>query len=154
VLSTLHTNDAPSAITRLIDMGIQPFLVGSSVVGVLAQRLARKLCLECYETFEPALREVQGLGLVPAPNEALTLKRPVGCPVCRESGHKGRFGIYELLVFSDTIRDLVLDGRPDAVLREQAVKEGMAGLKDDACLKLKSGMTSLEEAHRIVFFEG
>ena len=152
VLSTLHTNDAPSAITRLIDMGIEPFLVGSSVVGVLAQRLARKLCANCCEPFEPSPRELRGLNLELPGGGPVQLKRPVGCEACHDTGHRGRIGIYELLGFSDSIRDLVLDGRPDSAIREQAIREGMATLKDDASLKLVAAETSLEEAHRVVFF--
>jgi len=152
VLSTLHTNDAPSAVTRIVDMGIQPFLVGSSLIGVLAQRLVRRLCPECCEAFIPSERELQALNLDLQKDGPVELKKAVGCEACRHNGYSGRVGIYELLTISDTIRDLILDRKPDAVIRQQAVKEGMGTLKDDVCAKLIAGKTTLEEAHRVVFF--
>jgi type II secretory ATPase GspE/PulE/Tfp pilus assembly ATPase PilB-like protein len=152
VLSTLHTNDAPSAVTRIVDMGIQPFLVGSSLIAVLAQRLVRKLCPECSESFVPDERELRGLDFEFPRDGSMAMKRPVGCPTCHNGGYKGRLGIFELLTVTESIRDLILDKKPDAVIRRRAIEEGMATLKDDVCLKLIDGRTSLEEAHRTVFF--
>ena len=152
VLSTLHTNDAPSAVTRIVDMGIQPFLVGSSLIGVLAQRLVRRLCPECCETFIPSELELEGLDIARPQGEPLELKKAIGCPACRKNGYRGRLGVYELLTVSDTIRELILDRKSDAALRQQAVKEGMTTLKDDVGAKVVEGQTTLEEAHRVVFF--
>ena len=152
VLSTLHTNDAPSAVTRLVDMGIEPFLVGSSLIGVLAQRLARKVCQECAETFEPSPQELKSMSLQGASGEAPRLKRAVGCEICGDGGHKGRVGVYELLQVSDAIRLLILDRASDVTIREKAEKEGMVSLEEDVRNKLTAGLITLEEAHRIVFF--
>jgi len=143
VLSTLHTNDAPSTINRMIDMGIEPFLVASSVNLILAQRLVRKLCPKCKkkETIHPeAMRELDLEN-----EEPFEIYEPVGCPACSDTGYAGRLGLYEVMPISDTIREMILDRASSAEIRDQAIKEGMITLRKDGILKIKAGVTSLEE---------
>lgn len=142
VLSTLHTNDAPSSLIRLVDMGIQPFLVTSSVVAVIAQRLVRKLCEACKEPYNLSSELSKGLGL---PDGAIVY-RPVGCDLCRGTGHKGRTGIFEIMIMNDELRNLFLAAAPLSELREAAVRKGMRPLRDAAMRKVIEGITSLEEA--------
>ncbi len=146
VLSTLHTNDAPSTINRMIDMGIEPFLVSSSVNVILAQRLIRKLCPKCKkkEKLHPeALREL-GVGA----EEAFDICGPVGCPSCSNTGYAGRSGLYEVMPVSDALREMILNRASASEIKEQAVREGMITLRGDGILKLKAGVTSLEEVLR------
>ena len=150
VLSTLHTNDAPSAVTRLIDMGIQPFLVASSLIGVPAQRLSRKICPECGELFEPTEEEVAGLD-ISLDDGPVTLVRPKGCSECRDLGYKGRLGIFEFLVVEDQIKRLILARASDEEIRDQAAENGMISLVNDVSNKVMERLTTLEEAHRVVF---
>jgi type IV pilus assembly protein PilB len=142
VLSTLHTNDAPSSLIRLVDMGIQPFLVASSVVAVIAQRLVRKLCEACKEPYNLSPELSKGLGLPDGP----VVYRPVGCDFCRGTGYKGRTGIFEIMVMNDELRSLFLAAAPLNELRDAAEREGMRSLKDAAVRKVIKGVTSLEEA--------
>ena len=154
VFSTLHTNDAPSAATRLIDMGVEPFLVASSVIGFLSQRLVRLLCPECKEKaalssdavvgakdFSPLLRKLIKSGQV--------FYKENGCKKCNQRGYLGRGGIFELLVPDDRIKELITQKASAAVLREQAVKLGMRSLADDGFIKVTSGLTSLSELLRV-----
>jgi general secretion pathway protein E len=134
VLATLHTNDAPGAVTRLIDMGIEPYLLASTLNGVLAQRLIRKLCPECKSPFEEDNQRTY---------------RAVGCGACNFSGYKGRTGIYELLVADDTLRHLVHDTAAEASLRDYAVASGMTRLRDDGLRWVREGVTSLDEVLRV-----
>ncbi len=143
VLSTLHTNDAPSTINRMIDMGIEPFLVASSVNLILAQRLVRKLCPKCKkkEMIHPeAMRE---LGI--ESEEPFEIYEPVGCPACNDTGYAGRVGLYEVMPISESIREMILDRASSSEIRDQAIKEGMITLRKDGILKIKEGITSLEE---------
>ncbi|HEX4583791.1 MAG TPA: type II secretion system ATPase GspE [Burkholderiaceae bacterium] len=132
VLATLHTNDAASAVTRLIDMGVEPFLLASSLLGVLAQRLIRKLCPNCKQP------EASGRGFV-----------PVGCAHCGQTGYQGRTGIYELLIVDDTLRDLVHRGASDGEIRSTAETGGMVPLRSDAMRWVAAGLTSQEEVLRV-----
>jgi len=152
VLSTLHTNDAASAVSRLLDMGIQPFLVGSTLMGVLSQRLVRLLCLECAAPFEPEPEEIASLNLDAERLSGHQFRKCVGCDDCGGTGHVGRTGVYEFLTVSEPIRKLILRREPDAMVHEQAVAEGMRSLADDVRSKLIGGQTTLEEAHRIALF--
>ncbi len=146
VLSTLHTNDAPSAITRLIDMGIPPFLIASTVQGVLAQRLVRKICPECRITDNATAEERAFLG----PPEVVQVIRSNGCDKCHGSGYFGRIGVFELLTVSDAIRGLIV-GKPTAsTIRRAALKEGMRGMRDDGCAKIREGLTTMAEVLRVV----
>ena len=159
VLSTLHTNDAPGAITRLMDMGIEPFLVSSSLVGVLAQRLIRRLCPVCSEEFEPTddmlriatltLAEIRSKYKVANPK----IKRARGCSECRQTGYRGRTTIQELMVISDPIRDLILKHSDAGQIRKQAQIEGFKSLRDSAVVKLLEGTTTLEELVRTTQLE-
>ncbi len=149
VLSTLHTNSASATITRMVDMGIEKFLVSSSVNLVLAQRLLRKICKKCkvpVEIHPEALREV---GLDPDKLQGHTFHHGSGCAECNNSGYKGRTGIYEVMPMSPKIREMVLDGKNTLEIEQTAVKEGMLTLRMDACEKFKAGITTIEEVLRI-----
>ena len=150
VLSTLHTNDAPSAITRLIDMGIPPFLVASTVQGVLAQRLVRRVCPSCRITDNATAEERAFLG----PPEVTQLIRSNGCDKCHGSGFFGRVGIFELLTVTDAVRHLIVAKSSASVIRAQAVREDMRGLREDGCAKIREGMTTVAEVLRTITQEG
>ena len=147
VLSTLHTNDAPSALTRLIDMGIEPFLVSSSVVGVIAQRLVRVLCGKCKKSYKPPKELLKSLKL-PA-DKSYKFYAIGGCDDCRGTGYSGRTGIFELMTISEKIKDLILK-EPSAIkIREEAVKENMTGLRENGLKKVIEGITTAEEILRV-----
>ncbi len=148
VLSTLHTNDAPGAVTRLFNLGIEPYLVGATVSGVLAQRLVRKLCQRCKEAYEPTANEHRQLEKV-AGGDLRTLFRAKGCPHCRHLGYAGRIGIYELFVPDDSMYELIANGASLNGLREMAHAAGMATLRQDGLEKVKAGVTTLEEVYRV-----
>ena len=145
VLATLHTNDAPSAITRLVDMGIEPFLLASSTIGVLAQRLARTLCSSCRAAYPADASELELLGL----ERSATLYRAVGCPECNQTGYRGRMGLFELLTVDEALRTLVHQGGNEQQLRAQAVKGGMTLLREDGIAHVLTGTTTLEEVVRV-----
>ena len=147
VFSTIHTNDAPGAFTRLIDMGVEPFLVSSSLVAILAQRLVRQLCSECKEPHSPTATELADLGISRLP--AGTIYRANGCAECNHKGYSGRSGIYELLVVEDDIRALVVAGKPTGVVRKAAIANGLNTLRDDGIRKVLEGVTSLDEVRRV-----
>ncbi len=159
VLSTLHTNDAPGAITRLIDMGIEPFLVSSSVVGVLAQRLLRVVCDECSTEYEPTdemlasagidREELMQLGGV----DHIVFKKAHGCAHCRQTGYSGRTSIAELMVVTEKVQNLILDGADAAKIRKAATTEGLKTLRHSAFEKLATGQTTLEEIIRTTQLE-
>lgn len=157
VLSTLHTNDAPSACTRLIDMEVEPFLISSSVIGILAQRLVRMICSNCKESYSTP-REVllrYGFpipdGVAEETNGEITLFRGAGCQKCKGTGYKGRTGVHELMMMSDEIRDKVLERSPSHILRNLAMKEGMRTLQVDAVSKILMGVTSVDEVLRVIY---
>ncbi|HOM82512.1 MAG: Flp pilus assembly complex ATPase component TadA [Armatimonadetes bacterium] len=150
VLSTLHTNDAPTAVTRLAEMGIDPFLISSSVIGVLAQRLVRRICEKCKEAYEPDPVALRRAGFEVNTDERLVFYRGRGCDACGHRGYKGRMGIYELFRMSDTLRELVNKGEPAYTIRALARQEGMKTLQEDAIDKIKLGFTTLEEAIRVI----
>ncbi len=150
VLSTLHTNDAPSAATRLIEMGIEPFLVASAVVGVLAQRLARTICSSCKEPYVPPKEALKDIGLAYTEEEVVFYKGR-GCEVCKGSGYKGRTGIHELLIISDKAREVILRRGSAAEIKRAALEEGFKTLQDDAIRKVLEGIITVEEALRVVF---
>ncbi len=149
VFSTLHTNDSAGAFARLIDMGVEPFLVSSSVVAVLAQRLVRRLCPACKKEGAPDPRIVAAAGVEPSFFAGKTVWNPVGCPACSKTGYKGRGGIFEVLHMSDALRTLVTAHRPTAEIRAKAVEEGMTLLRDDGWAKVFKGFTSVEEVVRV-----
>ncbi|WP_243320162.1 type IV-A pilus assembly ATPase PilB [Geothrix sp. SG200] len=151
VLSTLHTNDAPSTINRLMNMGVEPFLVATSVNIICAQRLVRRLCNSCkavdtHHQPEEALREV---GFTPEEiQRGITFYKPVGCDICNKRGYKGRVGLYEVLEMSETLKDMILTGASAIELREQGQKEGMITLRRSGCRKVLDGVTTIEEIIR------
>lgn len=148
VFSTLHTNDAASAATRLIDMGIEPFLVASSVVAVLAQRLIRKVCPECKKAYQPDDEELIRLGVVPGKTRP-TFYRGTGCAACSQTGYRGRTGIHELLVLDDEVRRLIGSKADSAAIKQAAVAKGMILLKEEAAEKIFAGITTTEEVMRM-----
>lgn len=145
VLSTLHTNDATSAVARLVDIGVKPFLVASSLRAVMAQRLVRKLCNECKEPVELTEYEMKSLRLEAAMMTTATPMAPVGCGACRGKGFRGRMGIFEVFMIDDEIRNLVINGASSIPLRNRARELGMRTLREDGVRKVLAGMTSAEE---------
>jgi len=145
VFSTLHTNDATGALTRLVDMGVEPFLIASSLLAVLAQRLVRRICPECKEPFHPEESPLEELGL---PKDQV-FYHGRGCETCMQSGYRGRTGIFELLVMDNDIRHLLTSGADSVKMKDMAVRNGMATLFEDGLLKMKNGMTTLSEVLRV-----
>lgn len=152
VLSTLHTNDAPSAFTRLSDMGVEPFLVASSVLGIIAQRLIRKVCTKCREPHIPTAFEMQEMGLTSLPPNA-TIYRAVGCVTCSKSGYSGRTVIHELLVVDDAIRSLIVRNSDAATIKKAALANGMITLREDGIQKVIQGQTTIDELFRATHAE-
>ena len=151
VLSTLHTNDAPGALTRLTEMGIEPFLTASAIECVLAQRLARRLCSNCKEPYQPTDEALAQNGF---PQEVIgkniTLYRPAGCPRCNNTGYKGRFGIYEVMLVSEAIERLTVERKSADEISRVAQAEGMVTLREDGIDKVIQGVTSIEEIARVI----
>ena len=145
VFSTLHTNDATGALTRLVDMGVEPFLIASSLLAVLAQRLVRRICPDCKEPFHPEESTLEELGL---PKDQV-FYHGRGCEACMQSGYRGRTGIFELLVMDNDIRHLLTTGADSVKMKDMAVRNGMATLFEDGLLKVKNGMTTLNEVLRV-----
>jgi type IV pilus assembly protein PilB len=152
VLSTLHTNDAPGALTRLNEMGVEPFLTGSAVTGVLAQRLARKLCTHCCEMYTPSVEELIKARVSPdiaAQADGMIFYRKKGCPRCNQTGYKGRIGVFQLLAMSETLETLAATKASREELERAAMEEGMRTLWDDGISKVAAGLTSIEELARV-----
>jgi type IV pilus assembly protein PilB len=149
VLSTLHTNDAPSSVIRLIDMGIEPFLISSSVVGVIAQRLVRKICPKCKKRIKitPDMKKI--LDEYEISSNEITLYKGEGCPYCKDTGYKGRVAIFELMVMTENVRDLITKNITTGKLREAAIKEGMCQLREDGIKKVCEGITTIDEVLRV-----
>jgi type IV pilus assembly protein PilB len=151
VLSTLHTNDTPGALSRLSDLKIEPFLLASSIVGVLAQRLVRKICAQCKVQHEPTEKELQVL-FPKGDRQPVTLYRGEGCKACKKSGYAGRMGIFEILVITDDVRELVLQKAAPMTIRKKAVEtQDMKSLREDAISKVLSGLTTVDEVNRVTF---
>lgn len=147
VLSTVHTNDAPGAVTRLVDMGVEPFLVASSLIGVLAQRLVRTICSKCRIEYVPTTEELRGIGLDPA--RVKKLYKGAGCKVCQGTGYQGRTGIYELMLIDDEVRALILKNVDSSTIKNKAREHGMISLRDDGADKVMQGITTAEEVSRV-----
>ncbi|HLP77797.1 MAG TPA: GspE/PulE family protein [Candidatus Paceibacterota bacterium] len=145
VLSTLHTNDAPGAVTRLVDMGVEPFLISSTLMGVLGQRLVRTICKDCRTPFEPTENQLAMLNLSPHDLGDKVFYYGRGCSTCNDTGYKGRKGIYELLVVNDAVRMLINERAPTVVLRQKAVELGMVTLREDGLRGIFEGDTTIEE---------
>jgi general secretion pathway protein E len=150
VFSTLHTNDSCAAVTRLLDMGIEPFLVSSSLVAVMAQRLVRCVCPTCRVPYRPPMEELRQLGLSLDRLENATVYRTgEGCDVCKRTGYKGRLGIHELLVIDDDVRNLIMKAADSSSIRRAAASRGMTTLREDGAEKLLAGLTTVEEILRV-----
>lgn len=149
VLSTLHTNDAPSSVIRLIDMGIEPFLISSSVIGVIAQRLIRKICPKCKKEIKITTDMKKILDEYEISSNEITLYKGEGCPSCKDTGYKGRVAIFELMIITENIRDLITQNVSTGKIREAAVKEGMCLLKIDGIKKVCEGITTIDEVLRV-----
>ena len=149
VFSTLHTNDAAGAVTRLTDMGVEPFLIASTVIASIAQRLVRRLCRECAEPFEPEPSLFKQLSVSPDGVPDATFRRARGCDACRNTGYRGRSAIYEVLPFGDAIKELIVQRAPANVIKRTACNLGMRTLRESAWLRICSGETSFEEALRV-----
>jgi type IV pilus assembly protein PilB len=150
VLSTLHTNDAPAAITRLTEMGIEPFLTASAITCVVAQRLGRRLCTSCKEEYLPSEEALHRVGFPFQPGNVPKLYRATGCKKCNGIGYKGRMGIHEVMMMSETIERMTVENVTADEIKRQAVSEGMMTLRDDGFAKVKMGLTSIEEIMRVV----
>ncbi len=148
VFSTLHTNDAPGAVTRLIDMGIEPFLISSTLESVVAQRLIRVLCPKCKEAYVPDEYELSQINLSQDKAADKTFYRAKGCHECNDIGYRGRTGIFEILIMTDKIRTLIMDKSHTALLRKAAIEGGMRTLRDDGLLRVYDGLTTIEEVIR------
>ncbi len=153
VFSTLHTNDAPSAIARLVDMGVKPFMVASTVRAVMAQRLLRRVCKECAEEYTPSSHEARLLGLSDEYISNHKFYKGAGCKLCRGTGYKGRIGIYEILDVTDDITSLIFKNVPTGVIREAARRNGMRSLRDDAMRKAEAGVSTLSEVIRVTMMD-
>jgi type IV pilus assembly protein PilB len=150
VLSTLHTNDAPSAITRLTEMGIEPFLSASAITLVVAQRLARRLCPECKERYMPEAAALDRIGFPYEPGNPPTLYRARGCKRCGGIGYKGRMGIHEVLKMTERLERMTVEHASSDELKRASIEEGMLTLRDDGFAKVLLGTTSIEEILRVV----
>ena len=149
VFSTLHTNDAPSAVTRMIDMGVPGYLVASSVIAVMAQRLVRVICTRCKQTYKPPQSVLEDAGITPEMAKNATFARGKGCSYCQKKGYRGRMAIFEIMQVSPGIRQLVYENATTTQIREFAVKEGMRTLYRDGLYKVMQGLTTLEEVYRV-----
>ena len=145
VLTTLHTNDAPSAVARLIDMGVEPFLIASSLEAVLAQRLVRKICTTCRQPYEPSEAILRQIGLAMHDIGDKNFYYGAGCADCNNTGYKGRKGIYELLDITEPIRELITQRAPSQVIRQKAIEQGMSTLRADGLRSIFEGDTTIEE---------
>jgi general secretion pathway protein E/type IV pilus assembly protein PilB len=145
VFSTLHTNDAPSAITRLLDIGVKPFLIASSMRAAMAQRLVRRVCKNCIQPYEPTESEIRALGLTPQMMSGATMMRGRGCSECGNTGYRGRLGIFEIFVLNDEIRRMIYDKATASEIRRRARELGMRTLREDGVRKVLAGMTTPEE---------
>jgi len=151
VLSTLHTNDAPSSVTRLLDLGIPSYLIQSTLNGVVGQRLVRKICTYCKESFQMEGKELRSMGLVVGQKGPVTLHRGKGCIRCRGTGFLGRTGVFEVLPITDALKHLITPETDLQALRSQARKDGITTLRENALRKLLEGQTTVEEVLRVTW---
>ena len=149
VLSTLHSNDAPTSVTRLIDMGVPPFLIASGLIGMAAQRLVRRLCLRCRRQAPPTIRQAALLGI----SETDLIWQPAGCTDCEGTGYKGRLGVHEVVTVDEKFARLIIDKAPSVVLRRASVDAGMIPIREDAINKIRAGLTSAEDVMRQVYLK-
>ena len=145
VLTTLHTNDAPGAVTRLVDMGVEPFLISSTLMAVLAQRLVRTTCKKCRASFEPTENQLSMMNLSPGDIGDKVFYYGRGCGACNDTGYRGRKGIFELMLIKEPIRALINERAPTVVIRQKAVELGMVTLREDGMRGIFDGETTIEE---------
>lgn len=153
VLSTIHTNSAPATITRLIDMGVEPFLIASSLECVISQRLVRKLCEKCKQTYKPDLELVKKLGLTQAKAKEITFYKPTGCDECLQTGFRGRLAIFEVMEVNDKIAHLIVEKADASIIKKQTIEDGMSTLTTDGLRYVKMGLTSIDEVLAIAGIE-
>ncbi|MFP3938661.1 MAG: GspE/PulE family protein, partial [Phycisphaerae bacterium] len=153
VFSTLHTNDAPSSIARLLDLGLEPYLITATLEGIVAQRLVRRVCNHCKEEYTPSEEQLFELNLTPEEVEGRTFYRGRGCEQCRGTGYSGRTAIFELMLLDDELRSLIMDRRSTNVLREAARKRGMRTLREAGLLAIYDGITTIEEVASQTIYE-
>jgi type IV pilus assembly protein PilB len=153
VFSTLHTNDAPSTVTRLRDMGVPPFLITATVEAILAQRLVRRICVNCKEESKPTSEQLFDLGVNEKDMEGKSIYRGTGCDRCNNTGYKGRFGLFELMIVTDDIRDMIMRNASRDELREVAKGYGMVSLRDAGIKAMLEGVTTMEEVIRETILE-
>jgi type IV pilus assembly protein PilB len=153
VFSTLHTNDAPSSITRLRDMGLEPYLITATLEGILAQRLVRKICEDCRAEFDPSPEILMELNLRPKDVEGKKFYYGRGCDRCNNTGHRGRMGIFELVVMNDEVRDLISQGASTDQLRSACRRQGMITLRESGLRAIYNGLTTIEEVVRETVLE-
>ncbi len=151
VVSTIHTNSAASSVTRLMDMGIESYLLADSLVGVIAQRLIRRLCNKCKREHEASVEEKQLLGV--ATDKDLNIYEPVGCPQCNNTGYLGRTGVYEILTITPDVKHIIANGGSSVAIQETAIREGMSTLKTSAIGFVIEGVTSMTELNKIIYEE-
>ena len=151
VLTTLHTNDAPSSLPRLVEMGVEPYLAASAIDCIVAQRLLRKLCMKCKETYKPDKAELEQAGYPEFLWEDIgELYRPVGCSACAKTGFRGRLGIYEIMPVSEDIERMVVERASSDEIKRSAASDGMIQLREDGLEKVRTGVTSIQEVLRVV----
>jgi general secretion pathway protein E len=153
VFSTLHTNDAAGAVTRLLEMGMENYLISSSLLGIMAQRLVRVICPECKEAYTPEMGVMEELGVSQSEVKELPIFKGAGCEKCSHTGFRGRLGIYELLLMNDDIRELILDKAPSNVIKEKGRSQGMRTLREAGWQKVKSGISTVSEVLRVTQVE-
>lgn len=153
VLSTLHTNSAPATITRLLDMGIEPFLIASSIILSMAQRLVRKLCPACKVAYKPDNDLLKSVGLTEKDAQSITFYKPVGCEECNQTGYKGRIALFELMLTTPAVSHLIMQRADTAQIRRQAIADGMTTLLDDGIRKIKQGLTTIDEVLAVATLE-
>ena len=151
VLSTVHTNDAAGAVTRLVDLGLEPFMVASSLIGVVSMRLVRTLCPRCRESYDVSAASLNRLGVRDVTEGTIQLTRGRGCPHCRRSGYHGRMGIFEALEITDIVRGLISENVSDAAIRAAAIEHGMRTMGEDGLRKVLDGSTTLDEVSRVIY---
>ena len=145
VFSTLHTNDAPGAVTRLIDIGVKPFLVSTSLRAVMAQRLVRKICKQCKRVITPDPNELRALNITPAQASGATFAKGEGCGNCNSTGYRGRMGIFEIFLVNEEIQKMIYEGEGTSRLRDKARSSGMRTMREDGSRKVTAGLTTIEE---------
>jgi type IV pilus assembly protein PilB len=145
VMTTLHTNDAPGAVTRLVDMGVEPFLLASSLEAVLAQRLVRKICPDCRKSYHPGHAMLDQLKITGGESDEQQFYHGAGCDLCHETGYRGRLGIFEMLRVSEPIRELLTQRAPALSIRQRAIKEGLRTLRQDGLRAIHNGFTTVDE---------